>query len=128
MKKFLHAEGWKNFEVVEQKERTGITQSGKNCAMNCAIQGMRLIWNQKIWFAICEFLFRNFPVDQFNFKFLHSISTFCTNFVFLHSKNFKFLHCLGLIDVLSANQHGEIFSSILLGIKRVDKDQIIFLL
>ena len=65
MKKFLHADWWKNFEVVEQKERTRITQSGKNCAMNCAIQGMRLIWKQKIWLAICEFLFRNFPVNQF---------------------------------------------------------------
>ena len=71
-------------------------------------------WKQKIWLAICEFLFRDFPVNQFNFKFLHSISTFCSNFVFLHSKNFKFLHCLGLIDMLSANQHGEIFSCILL--------------
>ena len=38
------------------------------------------------------------------------ISTFCTdNFVFLHSKNFKVLHCLGLIDMLSANQNAEIF-------------------
>ena len=77
VKKFLHADWWKNFEMVEQKERT---QSGKNCA----IQGVQ------IWLAICEFLFRDFPVNQFNFKFLHSVSTFCTNFVFLHSKNFKF--------------------------------------
>ena len=69
---------------------------------------------QKIWLAISEFLFRDFPVNQFNFKFLLSISTFWTNFVFLHSKNFKFLHCLGLINMLSANQHGEIFSCILL--------------
>ena len=37
-----------------------------------------------------------------------------TYFVFLHSKNFNFLHCLGLIYMLSANQHGEIFSYILL--------------
>ena len=38
------------------------------------------------------------------------ISTFCTNFVFLHSKkNFKFLHCLGLIDLLSTSQNAEIF-------------------
>ena len=29
--------------MVEQKERTRITQSGKSCAMNCAIQGVRLI-------------------------------------------------------------------------------------
>ena len=86
----------------------------ENCAMNCAIQGVRLIWKQKIWLAICEFLFRDFPVNQFNFKFLHSILTFCTNFVFLHSKNFKFLHCLELIDMLSANQYWEIFSCILL--------------
>ena len=85
----------------------------ENCAMNCAIQGVRLIWKQKIWLAICEFLFRNFPLNQFNFKFLHLISTFCTNFVFLHSKNFK---VLGLPYMLSGNQHREIFSSILLGV------------
>ena len=36
------------------------------------------------------------------------------NFNFLHSKNFKFLHCLGLIDMLSANKNGDIFSCILL--------------
>ena len=60
-------------------------------------------------------VFGNFPVNQFNFKFLHSISTFWTNFVFLHAlKKFQFLHCLGLIDMLSDNQHGEIFSCILL--------------
>ena len=28
--------------MVEQKESTRITQSGKNCAMNCAIQGSSL--------------------------------------------------------------------------------------
>ena len=33
---------------------------------------------------------------------------------FLHSKDFKFLHCLGLIALLSANQNREIFSCILL--------------
>ena len=60
------------------------------------------------------------------FLSINLISSFCTqfqlsalifllaSFVFLHSKNFKFLHCLGLIDMLSANQHGEIFSCILL--------------
>ena len=55
------------------------------------------------------------------FLSINLISSFCTqfqlfalNFVFLHSNNFKFLHCLGLIDMLSANQHGEIFSRILL--------------
>ena len=113
-KKFLHADWWKNFEMVEQKERTRITRSGKNCAMNCAIQGVRLIWKQKTWLPICEFLFRDFPVNQFNFKFCTQfqlsalISSFCTQ------KILKFLHCLGLIDMLSANQHGEIFSCILL--------------
>ena len=37
--------------------------------------------------------FRDFPVNQFNFNFLH---------------------CLGLIDLLSANEHAEIFACILL--------------
>ena len=46
------------------------------------------------------------------YVFLHQSIIF--NFNFLHSKNFTFLHCLGLIDMLSANQNGEIFSNILL--------------
>ena len=46
------------------------------------------------------------------------ISTFCTDSVFLHSKNFKFLHCLGLIDMLSTNQNAEIFVCILLDQKQ----------
>ena len=29
--------------MVKQKKRTCITQSGKNYAINCAIQGVRLI-------------------------------------------------------------------------------------
>ena len=42
------------------------------------------------------------------------ISTFCNNFVSLHSKNFNLLHCLELIDMLSTNQNAEIFACILL--------------
>jgi len=106
----------------EQKKRTRITRPGKNCAINCTIQGVRLIWKQKIWLAICEFLW---SLTNQNAWFVTSfctcqsflISTFCTNFVFLHSKNFKFLHCLGLIALLSANQNREIFSCILLILK-----------
>ena len=89
--------------MVEQKERTRITQSGKNCAMNCAIQGARLISKQKIWLAVWEFLFRDFPVNQFNFKFLHSTSNFFIQFK-LFALNFNFLHCLRLIDMLSLSQ------------------------
>ena len=39
--------------MVKQKKRLRITQSEKNYAINCAIQGVRLIWKQKIWLAIC---------------------------------------------------------------------------
>ena len=46
----------KNFEMVKQKKRTRIMQSGKNCAINCTIQGVCFIWKQSIWLAICEFL------------------------------------------------------------------------
>ena len=41
----------KHFEMVEQMERTRNTKSGKNCA----IQGVRLIWKQKIWLVIVSF-------------------------------------------------------------------------
>ena len=47
------------------------------------------------------------------FLSINLISSFCTQFQ-LFPLNFNFLHCLGLIDMLSANQHGEIFSCILL--------------
>ena len=60
---------WKNLEMVKQKERT---QSGKNCAINCTIQGVRLIWKQKIWLAICEFLWSLVNHNAW------SISSFCT--------------------------------------------------
>ena len=46
----------KNLEMVKQKKRTRITQSRKTCAINCATQGVRLIWKQKIWLAIFKFL------------------------------------------------------------------------
>ena len=35
-------------EGFKQNERKRITQLEKNCAMNCAIQGVRLIRKQKI--------------------------------------------------------------------------------
>ena len=60
--------------MVEQKERTRITQSGKNCAINCAIQGVRMIWKQNIWLAICEFLW---SLTNQNAWF---VSSFCTEF------------------------------------------------
>ena len=44
---------------------------------------------------------------------INLISTFCTQFQ-LFALNFNFLHCLGLIDVFSANEHAEIFACILL--------------
>ena len=44
------------FEMDKQKKRTRITQSGKNYAINCAIQGVHFIWKQQILLGICEFL------------------------------------------------------------------------
>ena len=48
-------------------------------------------------------LFFEVPVNHFSFQIFALISSFCTK------KNFKFLHCLGLTDTLSANQNAEIF-------------------
>ena len=53
------------------------------------------------------------------FLSINLISTFCTQF-HLFALNFNFLHCLGLIDVLSPNQHAEIFACILLPKKLLD--------
>ena len=63
--------------------------SGKNCAINCPIQGVRLIWKQKIWLAICEFLW---SLTNQNAWFVISFCTYqsfltstcCTNFVLLY--------------------------------------------
>ena len=104
VKKFRH--GW-----------AGVTHAYHAIREKLRHPGRALDLKTKDLIGHLEFLFRDFPVNQFNFKFLHLISTFWTNFVFLHSKNFKFLHCLGLIDMLSANQQGEIFSWILLRVQ-----------
>ena len=54
-----------------------------------------------VWRALATFLSINL------------ISTFCTQF-HLFALSFNFLHCSGLIDVLSANELAEIFACVLL--------------
>ena len=56
--------------MVKQEKSTHITQSGKNCA----IQGVHLIWKQKIWLVICKFLW---SLTNQNAWF---VSSFCTEF------------------------------------------------
>ena len=76
MKKFL-------FMLIDEKISRWLSRrnalvsckQGKIVPWICHIQGVCLILKQKISLAMCEFLFRDFPVNQFNFKFLHSIST-----------------------------------------------------
>ena len=70
----------KNFEMVKQKKRTCITQSGKNYA----IQGVRLIWKQKIWLAICKFLW---SLTNQNAWFVSSFCTELTLFCTVFEKN-----------------------------------------
>ena len=61
--------------MVKQRKRTRITQSGKNYAINCAIQGVRLIWKQKIGLAIDEFLWSLTNQNTwFVTSFLHGIN------------------------------------------------------
>ena len=95
--------------MTKQKKRTRITQSGKNYAINCAIQGVRLIWKEKIWLAIGEFLW---SLTNQNAWF---ITSFCT-------KINSFLHCFKKkTALLLTNQNGEIFSCILLAKKTICK-------
>ena len=70
----------------------------------------------KLW--IKTLLFLNLPAILFCCAFatvlsINLISPFCTQFQ-LFALNFNFLHCLGLIDMFSANEHAEIFACILL--------------
>ena len=62
-------------------------QSEKNYAINnyCAIQGVRLIWKQKIWLAICEFLWSLTNQNEW------FVSFFCTELTLFVLK--KKLHC-----------------------------------
>ena len=71
----------KKFKMVKQNKRTCITQSGKNYAINyCTIQGVRLIWKQKIWLAISKFVWL---LTNQNAWF---VSSFCTELT-LFEKN-----------------------------------------
>ena len=54
-------------------------QSGKNCAIDCAIQGVRMIWKQKIWLAVCEFLLSLTNQNAwFVSSFCIELTLFCT--------------------------------------------------
>ena len=67
--------------MVKQKKRTHITQSRKNCAINCAINGVRLIWKQKIWLAIFDFLWSLTNQNAwFVSSFCAELTLFCTVF------------------------------------------------
>ena len=59
-----------------------ITQSGKNYAINCAIQGVRLIWKQKIWLATCKFLWSMTNQNAWfvSFFFCTELTLSCTVF------------------------------------------------
>ena len=57
------------------------TQSGKNYAINCVIQAVHLIWRQKIWLAICEFLWSLTNQNAWFFtSFCTELTIFCTLF------------------------------------------------
>ena len=73
-----------------------------NCCF-CSLQTLR----QRPPFCLARFILATFLS-------INLISTFCTQF-YLFALNFNFLHCLGLIDVLSANELAEIFACVLLG-------------
>ena len=67
--------------MVKQKKRTCTMQSGKKYAINCAIQGVRLIWKQKIWLAICKFLWSFTNQNAwFVSSFCTELTLFCTAF------------------------------------------------
>ena len=92
--------------MVKQKKRTCITQSGKNYAINCAIQDVSLIWKQKIWLAICEFLW---SLTNQNAWCLTSFCTELIRFCTVFKKR---------TALLLTNQNGDIFLRILLVINQ----------
>ena len=82
-------------------EKIRITQSGKNCSINCAIPGARFIWKQKIWLVLTK--------------------PYCL--LANHNPEFRRVICNGITllalcytwtALLSANQNRVMFSCILL--------------
>ena len=96
----------KKCEMVKQKKRTRITQSGRNCAIQC----VRLIWKQKIWLV----LFKPYCLVASQMREL--INYFC-NELTLFSNVYK------KAALLSANQNRVILSCILLGQKQLSVRQ-----
>ena len=69
-------------EMVKQTKRTRITQSGKNCAINWATQGARLIWKQNIWLVLTKpcCLVANQKRELISY-FCTELTLFCTVFL-----------------------------------------------
>ena len=101
--------------MVEQKKRTRITQSGKTCAIHCAIQGMRLISKQDL---IGHLKWVSLIINQ---------SECLVCFLFLHWIN-SFLHCFKKKNCTALNQSKwriffmPIISSINNHIRKANKD------
>ena len=99
MKKFRDgwAEGTHAYHAIREKLRHQLRHRGRV-----------LIWKQKIWLAICEFLW---SLTNQNTWFVSSFYTELTLFCNLKKKT----------ALLLTNQNGEIFSCISLGIKQAEK-------
>ena len=71
--------------LSRRNARVSLSHHDYAIIINCAIQGVRLIWKQKIWLAICQFLW---SLTNQNAWFVNS---FCTELT-LHCFKKK-LHC-----------------------------------
>ena len=87
----------KKIEMVKQKKRTGIMQSGKSCAINCTTQDTRLIWKQENWLVLTK---------PYCLLVNHNPEFWCE----ICTGNTPFSLCYTSTAVFSANQNGVIFS------------------
>ena len=86
---------WLLINNIHKKFRNGKTEEThvyhairEKYTINCAIQGVRLIWKQKIWLAICKFLW---SLTNQNAWFVPSFCTELTLFCTVFEK-----HCTAL--------------------------------
>ena len=100
----------KIFKMVEQKVNARVSRNQGKLRHELRHPGRALDLKTKEFEVLVSFSFSTFlSINLFSnfcaqFQLSVLISSFCTPKMFLQ--------CLGLIDMLSANQHGEIFSCI----------------
>ena len=101
--------GW---QVSKGEGKVGKGISGRSWDWNLSL--MNRWWELLYGYMTCDLrLFVDYPPERPLTRLrlaINLIPLSALNFDFLHRRNVNFLHCLGITDVLSANERAEIFA------------------